>query len=166
MNIIHLYCKDTLYLEDFLLITDRSGTKVYVKWSSFESCFIICLMYLFGASLGLYCGDLITANWIGIMGTYFSYTNNFPSSTNLSGLDNHLHTIASMSPIPWKSKRNLTNGCDLYKLFKSSNLNCSFRERFNFERNFLWPRIEACVLQQYWRQGIRDKQDRAYSLGS
>lgn len=44
-----------------------TGYKFRTKHNSFDSCVLICLLYLFGASIGLYDGDIIYKHWVGIM---------------------------------------------------------------------------------------------------
>lgn len=48
-------------------IVTVSGYKYKTKYNSFDSCVLICLLYLFGASIGLYAGDIIYKNWVGLM---------------------------------------------------------------------------------------------------
>ncbi|KAI1723917.1 ergosterol biosynthesis ERG4/ERG24 family domain-containing protein [Ditylenchus destructor] len=48
-------------------MTNDLGQKFQLKRNCFDSCVLICLLYILGAALGLYRRDIIFTSWLGIM---------------------------------------------------------------------------------------------------
>uniref|UniRef100_A0A915EBK7 7-dehydrocholesterol reductase n=1 Tax=Ditylenchus dipsaci TaxID=166011 RepID=A0A915EBK7_9BILA len=56
------------------MVTDL-GHKFHTRRNSFDSCILICLLYILGATIGIWQGEVVFNHWLGIMFSIKTVTN-------------------------------------------------------------------------------------------